>query len=370
MTDFTNIADLKTWLQEKMATKGRASLRTSIRNSTSLSLILRAHTESLPDIPNMQRVYHILNDLKEVPLCLSCKAAHPKFNSNKWGYLDYCSVKCQANSPAVIKKRSVTLVERYGVDNFAKSDKFKSDAVANNLKKYGCEFYQQTEEFRNKSRQTCLKKYGVDSFSKTDEFRSKMKDSSLSKYGVPHYSQTNDFKKRFKSTSIDKFGYDHPMKSAIVKAAVSNTIYDRHGYPWYVIVPEFSIKGHNLHGFKSKEYYMPSGKIKKIQGYENWALDILLESFNEDDILLGTETRVLTGPIRYNDGGKIRMYTPDILLVKDRRIIEVKSWYTYLKNKDVNELKAEACALEGIDFEFWVFDKDKNLMIIRRMTNS
>ena len=36
---------------------------------------------------------------------------------------------------------------------------------------------------------------------------------------------------------------------------------------------------------KLKEYKLPSGKILYIQGYENYVLDILLKSYNEEDIL-------------------------------------------------------------------------------------
>ena len=41
--------------------------------------------------------------------------------------------------------------------------------------------------------------------------------------------------------------------------------------------------------FKSKEYVFPSGRIDKIQGYEHYALDFLLNNTNicEFDIITG-----------------------------------------------------------------------------------
>lgn len=40
-----------------------------------------------------------------------------------------------------------------------------------------------------------------------------------------------------------------------------------------------------INGYKYKEYTLPSGEIVKCQGYENFALDILLKTYKEKDII-------------------------------------------------------------------------------------
>jgi hypothetical protein len=78
----------------------------------------------------------------------------------------------------------------------------------------------------------------------------------------------------------------------------------------------------------------------------------------KDDIKVG---RSKTIPfIRYiRPCGKKSIYHPDIM-VPDK-LIEVKSWYTYDIERDINEAKFEACVREGHVLELWVFSEKKEL---------
>jgi hypothetical protein len=90
------------------------------------------------------------------------------------------------------------------------------------------------------------------------------------------------------------------------------------------------------------------------------ALLTLLEAFSEDDIIIGKrKIKEEIGQIEYVDfTGKKRFYFPDFYIRSCRKVIEVKSTWTYDKNgklpleKNVNFLKKEACLLRGLDFEF------------------
>lgn len=105
-----------------------------------------------------------------------------------------------------------------------------------------------------------------------------------------------------------------------------------------------------------KEYVLPSGKITKVQGYEPQALDILLRTYSEEDIILGAANiREKIGMIIYTDNdGKQHRYFPDIYISSINKIIEVKSEWTYKIQKDVNELKKNACIEAGLDFAFMI----------------
>jgi hypothetical protein len=112
---------------------------------------------------------------------------------------------------------------------------------------------------------------------------------------------------------------------------------------------------------KFKDYILPSGKVIKIQGYENIALDELLQKYLESDIHTGK----YTPRIKYykQETQSEHMYFPDIFIKSINKIIEVKSTWTYKKELDVNTLKGNACKNNGYNFEFWIYDNKLNKII-------
>lgn len=58
------------------------------------------------------------------------------------------------------------------------------------------------------------------------------------------------------------------------------------------------------------------------------------------------------GKIFYEHEGKSHRYYPDIFVIPDNKIVEVKSNYTYNISKSINLLKKEACIKLGLDFTF------------------
>lgn len=111
--------------------------------------------------------------------------------------------------------------------------------------------------------------------------------------------------------------------------------------------------------FKFKNFTMPSGAIRRVQGYEPWAMNLLLETFPEHQIetLAGSDFN-----IPYTFEQKRRRYFPDIKVLN--RIIEVKSDYTFAKELDKNFAKMLATVAEGYEFEFWVFSQKGTLSVI------
>lgn len=109
--------------------------------------------------------------------------------------------------------------------------------------------------------------------------------------------------------------------------------------------------------YSSKEYVFPSGRTEKIQGYEDKALDDLLKTYEEDDIVVNkSEIRRLIGPIFYRDRDNVkRRYVPDVYVKSSDLIVEAKSDWTYRVNQEVNELKKEACLRLGHRFSFMIY---------------
>ena len=335
---FNNVLELKSWISDYIENKGKRSLHIAINNSKGIKEDIKAHTDFLPEeIGFNQRCYHILNDIKEIPVCKYCGIEKVNFNNRdkKWGYLDYCSSKCgRLNSKSQLKYKETSL-KKYGVDNFSKTKVFKDKMNDLNISKYGVKWYQQSEDFRQKSIKTCLEKYGFTSYTKTEEFKLKIRESFMLNWGVDWYTKSQDFRDKFKKTCMERYGVEHFM---------------------------FDDDISNLFKKQYKDYKLPSGKIVRIQGYENFALDILLKKYNEDDLLISNkEIRNEIGIINYIIDDSQKIYIPDIYIKSENKIIEVKSQFTYDSELEKNKIKKESCIDMGIDFEFWIIDKSGNI---------
>ena len=108
-----------------------------------------------------------------------------------------------------------------------------------------------------------------------------------------------------------------------------------------------------------KNFTMPSGKVVKVQGYENKALVKLLEKFSENDLVVSNkDISNNIGNIWYEMNNKKHRYYPDIYIKSLHKIIEVKSSWTYSGKAEIleeNILKQQACINAGLDFEFMIF---------------
>ena len=133
-------------------------------------------------------------------------------------------------------------------------------------------------------------------------------------------------------TCIKKYGVENPMQDLSV----------------------FNKQGRSNKRFK--DYVFPSGNIARIQGFENKAIDELLKSYNELDIVC---SRLLIPKIPYTKlNGRPAKYYPDIYIPKDNLIIEVKSKWTYSGKPewlDTNLLKQQATLDAGYNFKFLIY---------------
>ena len=107
------------------------------------------------------------------------------------GYRQYCSAKCAANADKTKQKRIQTCRRKYECDNISQLDSTKSKKVTTymlhidqtkekvkqaNQQKYGCDWITQSDLFKNKAKQTCIEKYGVDNYAKSDQWLEQLKN--------------------------------------------------------------------------------------------------------------------------------------------------------------------------------------------------
>ncbi|MCK9574579.1 MAG: hypothetical protein WC979_01600 [Candidatus Pacearchaeota archaeon] len=116
------------------------------------------------------------------------------------------------------------------------------------------------------------------------------------------------------------------------------------------------IKKDDGNRFIKKSYTFPSGKHVWVQGSEPKALDILLNDYAESDIVVDDDAIArFIGKIYYKGlDGKDHRYIPDIYIISERKIIEVKSSFTYKIQSKTNNLKELACLKAGYRFEFMI----------------
>jgi len=184
---------------------------------------------------------------------------------------------------------------------------------------------------KEKRKQTSnLEKYGVINTASLKEVKDKIKDTYEEKFGG-HPKKTKEVQEKWKATCLDKYG-GHPNQNKEVQAKSEATSYHY------------------------KEYMMPSGMIVKYQGYENLALDELVQEYEEEDILTG-RTNIPTVDYYIND--KKHVYFPDIYIKSENKIIEVKSEWTITLTRGNVEEKALATVKAGYRYEIWVYNDKK-----------
>lgn len=108
-----------------------------------------------------EKVYCFYNHIDLHPQCPVCGKLLT-FLDPQSGYRKYCSPACAHKDPIYIQNIKNACIEKYGVDNVAKSkivqDKMKSTCI----ERYGVSNALQNESIRDKVKRTCLERYGVE----------------------------------------------------------------------------------------------------------------------------------------------------------------------------------------------------------------
>lgn len=298
-----------------------------------------------------ERIYCLKNNITEYPKCKICGKILVNIPCNG-DCPRFCSIKCFANSDEVRNKTKNTIKELYGdnppfgfgskqfkdkikelygdgIENISQVQEIKDKKIETLIKHYG------SLENANKIRQqTLLKHHGVENTSQLPGVGDKISKTKLNKTK----EEKELIQQKCKETSMKKFGTEIPMQN--------DEVFDK------------SIKSR----FKFKNYIFPSGKIIKVQGFEDRAINNLLSNgINEEDIIVDRlEMKQYTRQIFYiNKFGKKSRYYPDIYIKSKNLIIEVKSAFTFKGGLDKtgcyeNLLKANACTNKGFNFEFMI----------------
>ena len=189
------------------------------------------------------------------------------------------------------------------------------------LEKYGDEYVINSQYTRNKIKE----KLGVERPQYLDNYGEICRNSYIKNHGH-EFKHTEETIERIKATKIEKYGS--------VMAATS----------------------------RYREYTFPSGKVVKIQGYEDVALTKLLETYDENDLIVGRKNiEKICGSFLYlnPDNQREHIYYPDIFVKPEDKFIEVKSPFTYKAHERINALKRQCVIDRGFCFEFWIIQVNR-----------
>jgi hypothetical protein len=199
------------------------------------------------------------------------------------------------------------------------------------MEKYGVESTFQADSVKEKIKETILERYGVEFISQNTIIKEKGTKTYLEHYGPDHLDERKELVERRKQTMFQRYGVHHPLQSIEINNKMQQT------------------------AFSFINYTTPLGLIRRVQGYEPFALYILFKTEHQD------ESNVLTNRLdvprilyRHKDESE-HYYFPDIFLKSENKLIEVKSMWTYNKDININILKWKAAQSAGYTMEFWVF---------------
>lgn len=259
------------------------------------------------------------------------KKLFKNFYNNGGGY---CSECCLIKTKDKIKE---TNKEKYGVENPFSREDIKNKIKETNKEKYGYEHAYKNKEIQEKTKETNLRKYGCENPFQNEEIKDKIKNKLKEKYGCEHPLQSEKIKEKFRNTVKEKFGVEYPSQNIEIMEKTQKN------------------------AKKYKNYKMPNGEIRKVQGYEHYALDELVKIYKESQILT---SRKDIPRIEYTIENKKHYYFPDIYIPDDNKIIEVKSTWTYTSKKDNIPAKKEATIGKGFKYEIWVYNNKGKKIIV------
>ncbi|ADB04136.1 Csr/MutH/archaeal HJR family nuclease [Marseillevirus marseillevirus] len=323
-----------------------------------------------------------------------------------------CLKKYGAKNPfgnkEIQEKAKKTIIEKYGTEFVSRNAEVKKKTAETNIKKYGAACSLANKKVREKAKRTCLEKYGADSAIKIPEFRKrigetnekrygaknvfasqeikeKIKKNLKEKYGVEHNMQrpkvyqkardtckerlgtdfpmqNSDVKEKSKATCNRKFGVDYPMQNEEVKGKTVASNLERFGERNAMQNSEILEKQQRA-AFRYKTYTFPSGRQMDYQGYEHFAIDLLLKRGIPEENIHNPLKKGIRIPYTFKE--KNRLYNPDIFVDSLNLLVEVKSSWTYKGKKEYKELclfKLSACREQGYKTLLLVFSESGEIL--------
>ena len=176
-----NKKELKIFLSENNKSGYKTKKNYINTNFPKFSSSLKSYIKryKLENIQFKEQLFLFLNDLNDIPICLTCGEKLKFKRSIKEGYGTYCSIKCTNKSEKHINNVKSTNIKRYGgVAPCSSSDVMKKMSDTN-FKNYGVHNFFEKKDIIQKK---IFEKYGNSIMTKTDHYKKIMKEKYEKKY--------------------------------------------------------------------------------------------------------------------------------------------------------------------------------------------
>ena len=197
------------------------------------------------------------------------------------------------------------------------------------MERYGVEVSSKNQDVKNKMYETNLIKYNHKYTFNVPEIKDKINKIINNRYGVENVFQSQEIKDKIKITNLEKYGVDNVMKNI--------EIFDKAHKSSYRIV-----KHHDI----------------DITYQGTYELDFI-------NFCIENNISFEKGPsIDYTLDNKERKYHSDFYIPVLNIVCEIKSCWTYDKDRIENETKREYCIKNGYNFIFII---DKNYDELKKL---
>ena len=242
----------------------------------------RKKNGKIMDISLSERIYCLLHDLDDRPLCIEChKNKVAGFDKRKNCYADYCSQYCQKHSSIQAKRGLETKKKIYGEDNVTN----KIKARQTRIEKYGS---YSPSDYSQKVKATKKERYGDENYVNVEkqkktidrllkenpnyyyEREQKAKETKIKNGHDGNWNNREKFKKTISSfseekrqkiidkrrqTCLDEYGIESIANLKSVREKIKQTNLDRYGKTTIVATEESQIKRRLAEKRKSWKYF-------------------------------------------------------------------------------------------------------------------
>ena len=148
----------------------------------------------------------------------------------KQSSIDRYGVDNPSKSPEVITKIKETFISKYGNVNIFENESVREKSNKTLMDRYGVDNVFKSLEVQQKIRETNMAKYGVDIPSKSKEIKVKTKYTFIQKYGS-YYTQTEEYKERVLKTNLEKYGYEYTLQVPEIREKIVRSMCENNSCP-------------------------------------------------------------------------------------------------------------------------------------------
>lgn len=155
------------------------------------------------------KLYWIFNGLSDFPKCKQCGKILSKRNVViSRDYINFCSIKCVANSSEIHTKKECTCEKKYGkgIKNPSQAPSIKAKKEETSMKHYGVSNPNKVRSVREKIEQTCLRDYGTKSPFESPQVQKKIAQTNLKNIGVANPFELSSTAQKGLEGRIKKYG--------------------------------------------------------------------------------------------------------------------------------------------------------------------